>query len=217
MTGRRRGLASLWPGILLAPAAFAVHELRYLLAYGDSAGLELQRTGHSYLHSVIPWLIGITAAVMGLFLVSLGRALRGQVSLRRYTLSFAGLWIVCAASLVAVFTCQELLEGMVATGHAAGLAGVFGYGGWWAVPAAACVGLILAACFHGAHWALVTVAGRSRAAAPSRRWRPSTAYAPVCVRIPRSPMAEGRSGRGPPLCPALASLRRPPACALTAV
>ena len=42
---------------LLPPAAFAVHQLRYWLAYGSRAGIELQRTGHSYLHSVVPWLV----------------------------------------------------------------------------------------------------------------------------------------------------------------
>ena len=36
------------------PAAFAVHRLRYLIAYDGSAGVELKRTGHSYLHSVVP-------------------------------------------------------------------------------------------------------------------------------------------------------------------
>ena len=35
----------------LPAAAFAVHQSRYLLAYGSRAGVELQRTGHSYLHS----------------------------------------------------------------------------------------------------------------------------------------------------------------------
>ncbi len=35
----------------------AVHQLRYVLAFGGGAGLELQRQGHSYLHSLAPWAI----------------------------------------------------------------------------------------------------------------------------------------------------------------
>jgi hypothetical protein len=189
-------LRPLWPGALLAPAAFGVHALRYLLAYGGSAGLELQRSGHSYLHSVVPWLIGLTAAACGCFLVALGRTLRGHVSPARYTLSFTALWLLCSGCLVAIFTCQELLEGMFATGHAAGLAGVFGYGGWWAVPAAACIGLVLAACFHGARWALT--AARARSMKPRRRASASPLRAAVGVTIPRGPIAIGWSDRGPP-------------------
>ena len=55
---------------------------------------------------------------------------------------------------------QEFLEGLFATGHPGGLAGIFGYGGWWSIPAAVCVGLVLAAVFHGARWVLDEVAQR---------------------------------------------------------
>ena len=40
---------------LLPPAALLVHQLRFMLAFGSSAGAELQRTGHSYLNWVVPW------------------------------------------------------------------------------------------------------------------------------------------------------------------
>lgn len=57
--------------------------------------------------------------------------------------------LACAACLVAIYVCQEFLEGLFATGHPAGLVGVFDYGGWWSVPAAVGVGLVIAAAFHG--------------------------------------------------------------------
>jgi hypothetical protein len=109
------------------------------------------------------------------------------------------LWIVCAGCLIAIYVVQELLEGLLATGHPLGFAGVFGYGGWWAVPAALCVGLVLAAIFHGARWVLDEVAQRRcsptrnpvrrRIAQPRRR----------DATLPRlAPLAEGWSGRGPP-------------------
>ena len=185
---------------LLPPAAFAVHQLRYLLAYGSAAGAELQRTGHSYLHSVVPWLVLALAVGAGCFLRALGRAFSGQRSAARFSASFAGLWLACAVALVAVFTVQELLEGVFATGHPTGLVGVFGYGGWWAVPAAVCVGLVLAAVFHGARWIVDEVARRRVA----RHW-PGTRGALAARRLPLAvdmltpaPLLAGWSSRGPP-------------------
>jgi len=51
--GRGARLRGVGPVVLMPAAAFAVHQLRYYLAYGSAAGAELQRTGHSYLHSVV--------------------------------------------------------------------------------------------------------------------------------------------------------------------
>jgi hypothetical protein len=56
------------PAVLLPPAAFAVHQLRYLLTYGSDTGVELRETGHSYLHSVVPWLVCLVALAAGCFL-----------------------------------------------------------------------------------------------------------------------------------------------------
>lgn len=189
----------LAPALLMPPAAFAVHQLRYWLAYGGSAGVELQRTGHSYLHSLVPWIVLLIALAAGVFLCALGRAFAGQRSLPRYTVSFAALWLICSACLVAVYVGQELLEGVLATGHPLGWVGVFGYGGWWSLPAAACVGLVLAAAFHGARWVLHEVARRRSGAlhidvAPVLRvLRPRDAFVPRLA-----PLAGGSSGRGPP-------------------
>ncbi len=78
--------------------------------------------------------------------------------------------------MLGVYVLQEFLEGLLATGHPAGLAGIFGYGGWWAIPAAAAIGLVLAALLHGARWVLDGVAQRHDRAAS----------APAPVRHPRS-------------------------------
>ncbi len=196
---QRRLLTSRVAPIALMPAAaFAVHQLRYWLAYGDRAGAALERQGHAYLHSVAPWLVLLLALVAGVFLRALGRAFGGHCSARRYTLSFAALWLACAACLVGIYAAQELLESLFATGHPAGLVGIFGYGGWWAVPAAVCVGLVVAALLHGAGWALHAVA-RIRAATPAVTRRTARQRAPRDVLLPRlAPVASGWSGRGPP-------------------
>jgi hypothetical protein len=196
---RRSVIRGLGQVALLPPAAFAVHQLRYILAFGSSAGLELQRTGHSYLHSLVPWVVLLIAIAAGGFLRSMGRSLSGHTSIPRYALSLAGLWLICSACLVAIFVCQEFLEGLFATGHPAGLAGIFGYGGWWAIPAALCVGLVLAAVFHGARWVLREVARRR--ARVTAVWLGPVLPAPrprdaMVARL--APLVGGWSGRGPP-------------------
>jgi hypothetical protein len=197
--GRRSVIVGCGQVLLLPPAAFAVHQLRYMLAFGGSAGLELQRTGHSYLHSFVPWLVALLALAVGLFLRSLGRAFAGQSSPSRYTASLLGLWLACSACLIAIFICQEFLEGLFLAGHPGGLAGIFGWGGWWAIPAAAIVGLVLAAVLHGALWVLHEVArrrvrGHSDFAGPARALpRPVDA-----LLLPVAPLIGGWSTRGPP-------------------
>jgi hypothetical protein len=171
-----------------------------MLAYGGRAGAELQQTGHSYLHSVVPWIVLSLALAVGRFLRALGRTVAGHTSLSSYTVSLAGMWLACSAALLTIFICQETLEGVLATGHPDGFAGVFGSGGWWAIPVSACVGLVLAAWFHGARWVLREVARRTAAARrPIAAPEPATVLAPGSVWRPAGvPVVAGWSGRGPP-------------------
>lgn len=202
MTARRHrdGTISRIAAVALLPAgAFAVHQLRYWLAFGSRAGIELQQQGHSYLHSLVPWVVLLIAVALGSFLRALGRAMGGDRPLPRYTLSFVALWLLCAACLLVIYISQELLEGLFATGHPPGLAGVFGYGGWWSIPAALAVGLVLATVFCGARRVLHEVARRA-----GDMRVPAIAPEAACPRdmvlMPRlAPMAGGWSGRGPPL------------------
>jgi hypothetical protein len=184
---------------LLPPAAFAVHQLRYWLAFGGNAGIELERTGHSYLHSVVPWLVVLLALAVGGFLRALGRAFAGHTSPARFTLSLTALWLTCSTALLAIFACQEFLEGLFATGHPAGWAGIFGYGGWWSIPAAACVGLVLAAVLHGARWLVREVARRrARACLVLRTSLLRATRPPDAVVVCPAPLVRGWSSRGPP-------------------
>ena len=184
---------------LLPPAAFAVHQLRYELAYGAGASAELQRTGHSYLHSVVPWLVAAVAVAAGCLLAMLGHAFRGHTTPRRFTASFASLWLGCAAALIAIFACQEVLEGVFFAGHPAGWAGVFGFGGWWAVPVSLCIGLVLATVLHGARW-IVRAITLNRAPSGHRRGVAPELPRPVEI-LPAAdgPLVPGCGSRGPPL------------------
>jgi hypothetical protein len=195
----RAAIRRLAPLALMPAGAFVVHQLRYWLAYGPHAGAILQRQGHAYLHSLVPWLVLLVALAAGVFLCALGRAFGGHRSIRRYTASFLVLWLACAACLVAIYAAQELLEALFASGHPAGLSGIFGYGGWWSIPVSVCIGLVLAALLHGARWALAAAAER-HARRPVARRRPAIrARGPRAVLVPRpAPVAVGWSLRGPP-------------------
>jgi len=196
--------SAAWVGLgqaaLLPPAAFAVHQLRYMLAYGAATGPELERTGHSYLHSIVPWLAMLLALAAGVFLRAMGAAFSQQTSMRRYSLSFAALWAACSGALIVIFAGQEFLEGLFAVGHPAGVSGIFGFGGWWAIPAAACLGLVLAAVFHGARWVVGEIA---RLRARSRRIVctdiPVPSWPQRLVRLASAPLVAGWSPRGPPV------------------
>jgi hypothetical protein len=192
-------LGGLGRAAAVPAAALAVHQLRYWLAFGDTATAELQRQGHSYLHSAVPWIALVLALGAGGFLSALGRAMAGQRSLSRFSVSLLGLWLACSVCLLSIYAAQEVLEGMVLTGHPAGVAGVFGYGGWWAIPAAACVGLVLATLLHGARWALDEVTARWGGQAARGPRRAVARPRPRVAELARlAPLVAGWCGRGPP-------------------
>ena len=195
-----RGLAMrrLAPAALMPAGAFAVHQLRYWLAYGSHAAAELQNQGHSYLHSVVPWIVLLLGVGLGAFLLALGRAFGGRSSLPRHTLSFAALWVLCATALVVIYVFQEFLEGLLATGHPGGLVGIFGYGGWWAIPAAVAVGLVLTASFQGARRVLCAVVERRARRPVTSRSAPRARVRQTVLLAAPAPLAAGWSGRGPP-------------------
>ncbi|HEX5146731.1 MAG TPA: hypothetical protein VFV85_06890 [Conexibacter sp.] len=197
--------AGLMPG-----AALAVHQLRYKLAFGPTASHELAVQGHAYLAGLAPWIVLLAGFSVGATLGLLaqrwanGAAARddGGVSAR---LAGVRVWLVAALALVAIYCGQELLEGLLETGHPGGLAGVFGDGGWWAVPVAMLVAGLLAL-------ALRCAQAVERALADRRPWlwlRPRAARVLVrlcaAIRVRRwAPLARAAAGRAPPR--ALASL-----------
>lgn len=181
-------------------AAFAVHQLRFLLAFGGGAGAELKETGHSYLHSVVPWIMLVIGLSVGAFLWSLARAASGRRSLVNRRLSFARLWLVCALCLLAIYCAQETLEGLFATGHPTGIEGIFGFGGLWSIPSAAGVGLVLATLMHGASWTLEQVSRRCGSAPQLRARRAPMVLRPLdAVTISPAPLVRGWCDRGPPV------------------
>jgi hypothetical protein len=185
-------------GFLLLPAAaFVVHELRYRLAYGHRADAALAAQGHSYLDSMAPWLVLLLGLGLGAFLVRVARSAAGRADARPRR-SFAALWLLATAGLVAIYAVQELLEEVFAAGHPGGLAGLYGHGGWWSLVAAVVLGAVVAALLRLAS-AVVGAAGRL--ARRSRRPRAVAVLArPRSASLaPRGVLACAAAGRAPPV------------------
>src|SRR5712675_1831235 len=135
-----RGRFPAGSGLLLIPAAsLVVHQLRYTLAYGARANAELAAQGHSYLYSLAPWFVFALGLGLALFLRRAAHALQtgdpGVFTPR----TPVTIWLLAWAGLLLIYATQELLEGMIASGHPGGVSGVLGHGGWWALPVAAVV------------------------------------------------------------------------------
>ncbi len=191
---------------LMPPAALAVHQLRYWLAYGSHTDRALATQGHSYLPSLTPWLVLLLAMSAGAFVGRLAQTWQGAGGAepqrrRHHRLLWA--WLAVAGALIIVYSGQELLEGMFAPGHPGGLVGVFGDGGLWAIPSALAVGALLALLLRGAEAALA-LAARARPAFRASCERSRALPRPRNVRLsPPAPLASAAAGRAPP--PALTS------------
>lgn len=197
-------LARRLRGAALLPAgAYAVHQLRYFVTFGGHAEHELAAQGHAYLTALTAPIALLCAAAVGCFVGRLAQAWRGAAPGQRNQPGVRRVWLTTAALLVLIYVGQELLEGFLTTGHPGGLIGVFGAGGWSAVPLAVIVGGLIALALWAGHRALAFVGGLRRASRPRPRRR-------VCTRRPRSvmrprtaPLATKAAGRAPPLVPLL--------------
>ncbi len=129
---------------LLPAAALTVHQLRFELAYGDHAEGKLASEGHAYLSAFTPLAAMLVAVAAGLFLARFARARRSGDRQGGGHFGFLRMWLAVAAALVLIYSGQELLEGFLSSGHPEGMVGIFGGGGWWAIPLALLAGAVVA-------------------------------------------------------------------------
>jgi hypothetical protein len=198
---------------LMPAAVLTVHQLRFLLAFGGGSGAELEKEGHQYLSALAAPIAMSVAIVVGLFFARLAIAWRVGTGERDPAAgasahsalegaprrSFLHLALLIGAALLALYSCQELLEGMLSTGDPGGFEGVFGDGGWWAVPLAFACGTVVAAALRGARAAIRWVAARRRRPQLSHG-RPVPTPRPRRLALPRpAPLAGAAAGRAPPL------------------
>jgi hypothetical protein len=181
-------------------AVLTVHQLRFVLAFGGSSGEELEKEGHQYLGALAAPIAMSVAIVVGLFFARLASAWReGERTDDTPQHSFLRLALLIGASLLALYSCQELLEGMLSNGHPEGFDGVFGEGGWWAVPLSLLCGLVIATALRGARAAIRWAAARHRRPRTSHG-RPAPTPRPRRLALPRPvPLAGAAAGRAPPL------------------
>lgn len=188
-TAHRVRLASI-----LAVGAFALHQLRYLLAFGGESAAE----GHRYMADLLPPLsVLVLAAVLATLVRGTEGASPARAPLARRTAIFAG-------ALLAIYFGQELLEGLMAAGHSANLAALLADGGWVALPLAAAIGALtalLARLLEGVERAIAVVHAERplRSRAPAVRGRALPARG---VSLLSAPLAFGLARRPPPPAPA---------------
>lgn len=172
---------------ILAVAAFALHQLRYLLASGASP---VEHSAHGYMTDLMaPIAVLVLAGALATLIRGTEGAAPARAPLVRRIALFAG-------ALFAIYLGQESLEGILTAGHPAMLAD----GGWLALPLALVIGTLsalLASVLEGVERAIAIVHSRRvRSRPPAVRGRALPARG---LRLASSPLAFGLARRPPPL------------------
>ena len=175
---------------ILAVGAFALHQLRYLIAAGGTSAAE----GHQYMSDLLPPLaVLVLAAILATLLRGTEGASPSRAPLARRIAVFAG-------ALLAIYVGQELLEGLMSGGHSAGLTALLANSGWIALPLALAIGA-LAALLARALESVERVIAFVHAEQPLRARAPAirgTARAARGLSWLASPLAFGLARRPPP-------------------
>jgi hypothetical protein len=180
---------------ILAVGAFALHQLRYLIAFGGSPSAEMAQHGHGYMTDLLP---ALAVLVLAGALATLIRGTEGASPSRG---SLVGRMAFFACALFIVYACQESFEAMLSTGQPAGIADVVN-GSWIALPLSLVIGALaalLARALERVEQVIaLTHADRPRARPPAVRGRAFPARTP---RLAAAPLAFGLARRPPPLAP----------------
>jgi hypothetical protein len=179
---------------ILALGAFALHQLRYLIAPGGVSAAE----GHRYMGDLLPPLsVLLLAALLATLLRGTEAASRTRVPPARRALLFAG-------ALLAIYSSQELLEGLMAAGHSASPIALLAAGGWVALPLASAIGALAALLLYlleGVERVIAVVHAERhlRSRPPAIRGRALRARG---ISLLAAPLAFGLARRPPPPAPA---------------
>jgi hypothetical protein len=183
---------------LLSGAALALHQLRYLLAYGGHSGEQLTLQAHAYVAVLLPFVAALVLVAVVAFLVDL-LAARGTRTAEPGLPSGRKLWVCSSGVLLGVYGFQEWLEGQLGQGHEAGLGAIFAHGGCWAIPLALVLGALVSWLLKGAAGAIELVATRR----PSGRRLSGSVRRGQQARPAQKPaldvVASFLAGRGPPV------------------
>jgi hypothetical protein len=191
-TAHRARLAAI-----LALGAFALHQLRYLIAFGSSSSEELARQGHGYMADWLP--------IVGVFTISalLGTLIRGRLGASLAKASLSRRAAIFAAALLAIFVTQESLEGVLAAGHPGGAEAVLGSDGWLAIPLAVVIGFVAALLARALEHVEIAIGGRrTTRVLPRAPRKTGSARAAAAVSRTLDALAFGLARRPPPPVPA---------------
>ncbi|MEA2482934.1 MAG: hypothetical protein QOC55_881 [Thermoleophilaceae bacterium] len=182
MKGRTLTLRAI---ALLAAGSAAIHQLRYMIGYGDAAPRALAAHPHGYLTDAVPAILTVLLIAIGGVLLRMARASAPTPRSRRT--SFAALWLACVVALAAIYATQETLEG----------AGAIAGSGWIGLALAVPGGLVVALAMRGADAAEAlrapgallrfAVLTASRLPLPRPVARATTAFVPLGARGPPLP------------------------------
>lgn len=180
---------------ILAVGAFALHQLRYLIASGaaSSAG----PSAHGYMTELMaPIAVLVLAAVMATLIRGTEGALPARAPLGQRIAVFS-------LALLAIYVGQESLEAILSTGQVANLAAVLAAGGWVAIPLAltlGALGALLARALEVVERVIAVVhAERVRSRPPAVTGR---AHPVRSISLLSAPLAFGLARRPPPRAPA---------------
>ena len=182
--------------VLIALGAWLVHQLRYAFAPGGESAEHAAAHGHEYLSLTGPLLFAAVglAAASWIFSLTRERLPRGG------QLSTAAIWLRAALALLVVFCVQETAEGLLAPHHPQLIEGIFGSGGWIAVPLSAAVGGVIALALRGARAAREAVARACvRLSHPSRPQPSAKRVLDLCRPRRSHVLAAKLAGRAPPV------------------
>jgi hypothetical protein len=140
MSKVRRRVAELRLAVLLALAALALHQLRYIAGHGDRVDEALAGHGHAYLDLLLPVLVSLATALVAYLLLAAALARPIGTTPGRPGL---GRSVVYALALIAAFCLQELVEGALFAGHPSGLDALLADRGWVVLPLAAVLGCLV--------------------------------------------------------------------------
>jgi hypothetical protein len=174
---------------ILAVGAFALHQVRYLVASGA------EHSAHGYMTDLMaPIAVLVAAAALATLIRGTEGASSSRSPLGRRIAFFAG-------ALLAIYLGQETMEAIL-TGRGA-LADTMLGGGWLALPLALAIGALcalVAGVLERVERAIAIVHAQPvRSRPPAVRGRALPAHG---LRLPSSPLAFGLARRPPPPAPA---------------
>lgn len=181
---------------LLSGGVFAVHQLRYLFAYGHESHQALRAQGHAYLTLLLPAVV-IALTLCAASLVA-ALVLGDRRTNEHAPPNWRRLWASSTGLLLLAYVVQESLEAALEPGHALGLAVLAGRGGWIALPLVIAIGLMVALLLVGAATAVARVAARAHHSSPGRV-RLACRPLPLAPTVALESFARFLVGRGPPV------------------